>query len=209
MANIIRVDHGPRYSGTQLEFPEGDAALQAYYAATYIEPNSPIRVSWHSGNPIPPEVLPTRVRVLKGKGPFDWAQVGTPVLVSAAFRHCVEQLNPGQHGFFPVTMEEKDGTPRPDPFYLFNVVGRIDAIIEAKSNLKPVGRGQISGWGYTRRTGPWHCALDRTVIGNRACWVDIRYTHCWFVSDRLANLLKKHRLFGFDLDEYCAELDPD
>jgi hypothetical protein len=51
--------------------------------------------------------------------------------------------------------------------------------------------------------------VDRTVIGGRACWTDVRYSRRWFIDDRLANLLKKYRLSGFTLDCYCAELDPE
>jgi len=128
---------------------------------------------------------------------------------SPRFRSCVEELDPGRHGFFPLTVEDKNGVARTEPYYLFNVVGRVDSIIEAKSNLKPEGRGQIDTWGYTRRLGPWHCALDRTVIGDRACWTEIRYGLRWFVRDRLAQLLKKHHLSGFTLNDYCAELPPE
>lgn len=209
MAYIIGQDYGSSHTGTTVEFPDGDAALRAFYAKTYVEPGLIIKVTWDSGNPIPPEVVPTRARVLKGKGPYDWLNAGGPVLVSGRFRDCVETLDPGRHGFFPLTLEDATGVVRPEPYYLFNVVGRIDAIIEAKSNLTAVGRGQVANWAYTRRVGPWHCAVDRTVIGGRACWTDVRYSRRWFIDDRLANLLKKYRLSGFTLDCYCAELDPE
>jgi len=191
-----------------MDFPEGDAALQAFFAKTRVDSALIIKARWNSGNPILPEVVPARVRVLKGKGPYDYAHVGTPVLVSAAFKKCVETLDPGRHGFFPVTLEDKNGVARPEPHYLFNVVGRIEAIIETKSNLTATGRGQIAGWGYQPGVGPWQCAVDRSIIGDRACWVDIRYEFRWFCGDRLSQLLTKHRLSGFKLDLYCAELDP-
>ncbi|HEY1612707.1 MAG TPA: DUF1629 domain-containing protein [Rhizomicrobium sp.] len=208
MAYIVLPDYGPRHTGTRLEFPDGDAALKAYCAHARIDAASPIKVSWECGVAIPSAVVPTRVRILKGKGPYDWAQIGNPVLVSSRFRDCVEMLDPGRHGFFPVTVEDRNGVARPEPFYLFNVIGRVDSIIEAKSNLSAVGRGQVDGWGYSRRVGAWHCALDRSVIADRACWTEIRYTRRWFFSERLANLLRKHRLSGFKLHDHCAELDP-
>ncbi len=205
MAFILGSDYGPRHSGTRLEFPDGNAALRAFFDKTYIQAGSIAKASWVSGIPIPPEVVPTRVRVLSGKGPYDWADVGTSILVSALFKDCVESVDAGRHGFFPVTLEDKAGAIRPKPYYLFNVVGRIDSIIEAQSNLNAVGRGLIDAWGYERRVGPWHCALNQTVIGDRACWTEIRYPRRWFVSDRLAHSLKKERLSGFTFNEYCAE----
>lgn len=206
MAYIISSDYGSRHTGTQLVFPDGDAPLRAFYAATYVEPGTIIKARWDSGNAIPAEAVPRRGRVLKGKGPYDWLNVGGPVVVSARFRDCVESLDPGRHGFFPLIVEDKQGAVRPEEFYLFNVVGRIDSIIEDKSNLVAVGREHVSNWGYSRKAGPWHCALNSRIIGDRACWVEIRYSHRWFISDRLANLLKKYSLSGFTLDCYCAEL---
>ena len=131
---------------------------------------------------------------------------GGPRRVSARFKDCVEELDPGRHGFFPLTVEDRKGVVKPGPYFLFNVVGCIDSIIEAQSNLKAVGRGQIEGWGYERRVGPWKCALDASVIGDRACWTDRRWGGVWFISDRLAALLRERGLLGFAFKEFCEEV---
>jgi hypothetical protein len=77
---------------------------------------------------------------------------------------------------------------------------------EAKSNLEPLGRGQIDAWGYERRVGPWRCALDAAIIGGRACWIEHRYGGWPFVSDRLAALPRQKQLRGFDLHDHCEEI---
>ena len=112
----------------------------------------------------------------------------------------------GRHGFFPLSVEDRKGVIRTESYFLFNVVGCIESIIEAQSNLKALGRGQIEGWEYERRVGPWKCALDASIIGDRACWTELRYARRWFVSDRLAALLRKRGLLGFDLNEFCEEI---
>jgi hypothetical protein len=131
---------------------------------------------------------------------------GGPTLVSARFKDCVEELDPGRHGFFPLTVEDKKGVARPGPYFLFNVVGCIESIIEAQSNFNVLGRGQVDRWEYERAAGPWKCTLDASVVGGRACWTELRYSGRWFVSDRLAELLRKRGLSGFDFKEACEEV---
>lgn len=207
MAHIIGDDHEGKFIGTELEFTDGDQALKAFLAKTRRAPNTILKATWFTGTPIPPEVVPTRARILEGDALYDWRTVrGGPTLVSARFKDCVEELDPGRHGFFPLTVEDKNGVVMPGPYFLFNVVGRIDTIIEAQSNFNVLGRGQIDGWGYERARGPWKCTLDASVIGGWACWTELRYSGRWFVSDRLAALLRERGLSGFDLKEFCEEV---
>ncbi|HWD28322.1 MAG TPA: DUF1629 domain-containing protein [Rhizomicrobium sp.] len=207
MAYIIGEDYDAKFIDTGVVFSDGDAALKAFFAKTYIAPNSIIKASWVTGNAIPPEVVPTKARIVEGGPLYDWRTVrGGTTLVSDRFKACVEALDPGRHGFFPLTVEDLNGDVMPGPYVLFNVVGRIDSIIEAQSNLKASGRGFIDGWEYERPTGPWKCALDAAVIGDRACWTEIRYGRRWFISDRLATLLRARGLEGFDYTLACEEI---
>jgi hypothetical protein len=170
-------------------------------------PGTVEKASWKSGNVIPPDVVPKRLRITKGKRIYDWLTVrGSGTLVSSAFKDAVEEIEPGRHQFFPVTVVEKAGVARPESYFIFNVVGRIDAIIEEKSNLEPLGRGAIDAWTYERGRGPWRCALGAAIIGGRACWIEHRYGGRQFVSDRLAAVLQQRQLCGFDLDDHCEEI---
>ena len=208
MAYIIRVDHGHKFARTHVEFTGGYDALKAYFKRTLAYGVPPLEAGWKTGTPIAPEVVPTAARIVKGDAIYDWlTMLGGATLVSDRFRDCVEALDPGRHQFFPVSVTDRQGAAKPGPFFMFNVVGYIDSIIEAQSNLKPSGRGLIDHWGYERPVGPWRCALDRSVIGDRACWTEYRYGGRWFVSDRLAALMKQQGLLGFSLDEYCEEVD--
>jgi hypothetical protein len=130
---------------------------------------------------------------------------GGGTLVSARFKDAVEALETGQHQFFPLVVEGKDGKPLEQEYFVFNIVGRIEAIIEEKSNLRASGRETMKNWTYEHKAGGWECALDKAVIGDRACWVEHRYERR-FVSDRLAELLRQRKLSGFDLDQHCDEI---
>jgi hypothetical protein len=181
--------------------------MKAFFAKTYVAPNTISKASWFTGSPIPPEVVPVKARIVEGDALYDWLTVyGGPCLVSARFKDCVEELDPGRHGFFPLTVEEREGVIKPGPHFLFNVVGCSDSIIEAQSNFNVLGRGQVDRWAYERARGPWKCALDAAVIGGRACWTELRYGGRWFVSGRLAALLRERGLLGFQLNEFCEEV---
>jgi hypothetical protein len=207
MAYIIGDDYEGKFIDTEVQFTDGDQALNDFFAKTRRAPNTILKATWFTGTPILPEVVPTTARIIEGDALYDWRTVhGGPTLVSARFKDWVEELDPGRHGFFPLTVEDKKGVARPGPYFLFNVVGCIDSIIEAQSNFNVLGRGQVDGWQYERARGPWKCALDASVIGDRACWTERRYSGRWFVSDRLAGLSRERGLSGFDFKEACEEV---
>jgi len=176
MAYIIRTYHSYPKGKTEIRFfPEDLQRLDAYLDSTPAYPGAVARATWFSGIRLPPEVTPTRLLLQKGKFAYDWISSDGGIVVSSRFKEAVEEVDPGRHQFFPVTIEDKKGDVVPGEFFLFNIVGRIDSIIEERSNLKPEGRGLIKGWGYTRKVGPWQCALDQRVIDGRAGWVEERY----------------------------------
>jgi hypothetical protein len=210
MAYIIGPDYAFKLGKTEIEYFEDDRkVLRAFFDRTDAYPGTITSASWVTGTWIPPEVVPRRLRLIRGKAMYDWLSLnGGGTLVSSRFRDAVEELDPGRHQFFPVVVEDKKGAVRPGDFFIFNVVGRIDAIIEDRSNFKATGRGNVKNWIYERRVGPWQCALDAAVIGGRACWVEHRYSECWFISERLATLLQERKLNGFGLDphRHCDEI---
>jgi len=189
---------------------EDAGVLEAYFEHNFVHPGSLKRVSWHSGAPIPPEVMPRRVRLAKAKTMSDWMLMRRGGdLVSSRVKDAVEELDPRRHQFFPVIVEDKDGSVRAEQqHFIFNVVGRIDSIIGHRSHLNVVGQANTDNWAYSRRVGPWQCALDVSVIDGRACWVEHRYTDCWFVSDQLAAMLRKRKVNGIRLDFHSEEVSP-
>ena len=210
MAYIIGPDFAFKLGKTEIEYFEDDLkALDAFFAQSRAYPGTILRATWASGTHLPPEVMPRRLRLVRGKTMYDWLSLhGGGTLVSSRFRDAVEELDPERHQFFPVVVEDKNGVAVLGEFFIFNVVGRIEAIIEDRSNFKASGRGDIEEWSYERRVGPWQCVLDAAVIGDRACWVEHRFGVCWFISDRLAALLQARKLKGFRLDRHrhCDEI---
>jgi len=207
MAYVIGDNYEDKFCNTIIEFSEGDDALQAFFKATPANPLTINDADWRSGTWIAPEVVPTKVRITEGDAIYDWRTVrGGAILVSGRFRDCVEELDPGRHQFFPISVEDRSGAFKPGPFFLFNVVGHIDSIVEARSNFTTLGRGVSEAWIYQRDVGPWKCAMDISIIGARACWTELHYGRRGFISDRLAALFRQRGLIGFDLDDHCDEV---
>jgi hypothetical protein len=115
MAYIIGDDYEGKFIDTEVQFTDGDQALNDFFAKTRRAPNTILKATWFTGTPILPEVVPTTARIIEGDALYDWRTVhGGPTLVSARFKDCVEELDPGRHGFFPLTVEDKKGLPGPD-----------------------------------------------------------------------------------------------
>lgn len=207
MAYIIGDNYEDKFCNTIIEFNEGDDALQAFFKATPANPYTISDADWRSGTWIAPKVVPKKARIIAGDAIYDWRTVdGGAILVSSRFRDCIEELDPGRHQFFPISVEDRHGALKPGPYFLFNVVGYIDSIIEAQSSLKALGREVSEAWIYQREVGPWQCAMDASIIGERACWTELHYGRRRFVSDRLAALFRQRKLTGFDLDDHCDEV---
>ena len=101
MAHIIGDDFEGKFIETEVEFTDGDQALEDFFARTPRAPGSILDATWFTGTPILPEVVPTRARIIEGNALYDWRTVhGGPTLVSARFKDCVEELDPGRHASF-------------------------------------------------------------------------------------------------------------
>ncbi len=207
MAYIIRDNFEDKFANTEVHFEGSRDALNLFFKTTKAYPGTIIKASWFSGTVIPPEVIPKQVRVTKGKDIFDWLTVrGGGTLVSSGFKAAVIEIEPKQNQFIPVTVIDTNGAARPEEYFIFNVVGQIDSIVDSQSNFNASGRGTIQEWNYSRKVGPWKCALDSSLINGRACWIERHFRAHWFVSDRLAALLERRGLCGFSLDQHCDEI---
>jgi hypothetical protein len=207
MAYIIRGSHEARFSSTVVELSGDVTPLERFFATTPAHPDTISRATWCSGTRIPPDIIPARVKMVKGKRLFDWLTVrGGATLVSSQVKDIIEAIEPSNHQFFPVAVEQRNGELLNDGFYIFNVAGRIDSIIEEESNLEPTGRGIVANWIYQPRTGEWRCAVNANVIAGRACWTERHYGGVWFFSDKVADQLKSQKLLGFDLRNHCVEI---
>jgi Immunity protein family (Imm11) len=204
----------PSAAVTKPDFPARWSSFQAtslrshgFFATTPAHPDTISRATWRSGTHIPPDVMPTHVKMVKGKRLFDWLTLrGGATLVGSRFKDIIEAIEPSTHQFFPVAVEQRNGELLNDRFYIFNVVGRIDSIVEEESNLEPTGKGIVASWIYQPKIGEWRCAVNANVIGGRACWTESHYGGRWFISDKVADELKSQKLLGFGLRDYCAEI---
>ena len=161
---------------------------------------------WKSGLVIPEEVVPKEVIMTKGKRLYDFISVQGAPLVSERFKTLVDNIEPGAHQFFPVSViDAQTRSTLPDRRFVFNIATEIEAIIESQSNVHAEGRGQLKGWSYTMQPGPWRMSLDKQQIEKRACWTDKRYPRHWFASNALIAGVNDAEMEGISLLEQCVE----
>ena len=136
MAYIIRGSNDDKFIHTDVEFTEGYDALKAFFARTHAYVDSTANANWLSGTASRGKAVPKMARIVKGDAIYDWlTMLGGAIMVNARFKACVEELDSGRHQFFPVAVTDRQGAVKPGPFFLFNVVGYVDSIIETQSNL--------------------------------------------------------------------------
>ena len=166
MAHIIGDDYGDPFIGTELEFTDGDKDLKAFFAKTRRDPNTILKATWFTGTPILPEVVPTRARIIEGNALYDWRTVhGGPTLVSARFEDCVEELDPGRHGFFPLIVEDRNGVVEAWP--LFPVQrGRMHRLHYRGAKQLQRSRPR-SGRSMGIRARPWPLEMHAGCLGDR------------------------------------------
>src|SRR6267154_2596381 len=91
MAYIIGPDYAYKLGKTEIEYFEDDRkTLRAFFDRTDAYPGTVTSASWVSGTWIQPEVVPRRLRLVRGKAMYDWLDLrGGGTLVSSRLRDAV------------------------------------------------------------------------------------------------------------------------
>lgn len=155
--------------------------------------------TFNSGRPVEATHMPTRLR---RSGPVHQPLLvilggyGGSLLVSAAFRDLVEELEPGVHQFFPMTIEQSGrvlGT-----HYLFVVCNRLDTIDREKSvPPPPPGRPY-----RPLRDGTDRLVFSAAAIGNHHAWID-KFVRGTCISNTLFGRIRDAGLRGLRYTEYA------
>jgi hypothetical protein len=90
--------------------------------------------------------IPTSaIQALPGE-PYDALRIVSTGVISSRFKTILEDAEPGIHQFFPVTMKRMDGTPYPDPFYIFHPTRYAPCVLLSRSGIseKIVSRNDMA-----------------------------------------------------------------
>lgn len=147
-------------------------------------PNSPLGNFWGWGGvPINEKLAPRRL-VNSEDNRTDvenlpqYFMSANVLCVDDVFKAAVESIEPGKHQFIPLTLEDQDGSLVPRQYYMFNVIGRHDAVrdIPAKNPVSPFGL--------------WTAAIPKALIPPCHCWKDIYTLNYFFMSEEMVARLK-------------------
>lgn len=129
----------------------------------------------------------------------DFVTLPQAIGVSPAFRKIVEELEPGVHQFFPVTLCARSGELAHRQYDLFNIVGKVDAVIEEKSDVKRIRSDLGSMVLHYTRAEP-HLTLDAKLIVSRHVWRGDKDLHNQiFFSDELGERVARLNMKKLDL----------
>lgn len=152
------------------------------------------------GTPVAAETVPNRAVLLsRHKTIPDFIVLPPAMGVSEAFREMVEDLDPGVHQFFPVTLSRKSGELIDKRYYALNICRRLDAVIVEKSNVT-WGRTGLGGFPILHLgAGPPHFTLSRQAIGGAHMWHGLsQFRGLTFFSDALMSRVLGKSMKGLD-----------
>ncbi|MCY1707284.1 imm11 family protein [Pannonibacter sp. SL95] len=163
---------------------------------------------WSGGIWKDPEFMPkSGYQASRGRVP-DVFPMPASNAVHQRFKDLVEEFEPGVHQFFPLALRDKNGVPLPDPYYIFNCLVRLDAVLVAESGLSwgsekiPEGRPESS------ISFDSQLVFSRPAIAGHHLWVgDYLWQHGKiYVSDAFYAELRARKIRFFRFAQY-PELD--
>lgn len=136
-------------------------------------------------------------------------------LVSQRLYQKMESLEPGRHQFFPVEISRTSGKeiigpdgeihrPADQPYYLFNITDRIDAIDIARSDVdRNVTIMELKNSPhslYVNTSDVQRIAFQPDLIAGRHLWEGIKHCpHEPFISDELGAWIIANKMKGIEL----------
>jgi len=116
--------------------------------------------------------------------------------VSQRFRELVEQFEPGMHQFFPLSVQDCDGTPLGEDIFIFNCAVGVDAIIFR--NSKPNWFKDDLNPPVLRAGMGDNFELSRPAIGDHHIWCGKTVArNKLFISDAFYTAVTSHQIIGF------------
>lgn len=160
-----------------------------------------------SGGPPLPDlnILPKKARRTDKLKLTDYILIRGFALVSERFKQAVESLEPGAHQFSAIELQEKDGTPIEESYYIFKNCQAAPCVLRAHSEMKSVGRVRVE----PNEGKPYYfcqynkVGLSRPAVEGWHLWGAslILPDGCVFMSDELYKRFKKDRLTHFRYHE--------
>ena len=161
---------------------------------------------------IPVHLFPKTLQFTRGKRLFDYnAYCPFGPALSTRLKDLIETIEPGVHQFVPVEVLHKDGTPYGEPFWLYSICTKIDAINPVKGGVM-----KAPGWNFDKDPdayywdiksgGDEYLAVYKDGVAGRAMWRDLRYSTAQFFSDALLEGMRAQKMEGWEILTYWEEI---
>ena len=195
---------------------------------------TPVTRAILNGGEITKEMIPQLPSILRmGKDPDDDISCIIPVFsfgggfaICQALKDIIEDLEPGVHQFFPMTITGLQSEADIGRYYLLHVTQKLDAIIYDKTAFAIKERfgleaAKKAGFMLVPDRGPkYPCTLKKDVIAGKHLWRGTVGDKClyrdgfddlvgiYFCSDELAAAMRKRKILGcWDLFSCEVKID--
>lgn len=151
------------------------------------------------GAPVSGEFMPTKFR---WDGPrrkiADYTDTNGVLFVSENFRNIIERFEPGQHQFFPVELQWKNGDIAGHYFIFFHSK-TLNSVHQVKTTIPRLNPSNPdSNWALNDISDPRLIISTKIVLGHHI-WKDANLVYGPIISDALAEALLSNKLTGFFL----------
>ncbi|MEL6478909.1 MAG: DUF1629 domain-containing protein [Pseudomonadota bacterium] len=216
MAATIEVRLENRFSRTRLAMFSQDRKELKEQREAFIDARrfelmraDPTRVNPKYGHLLPEALFPKDLICTCGHKMYDYVDAPLGPIVSAAFRDCVEAIEPGVHRFLPVEIFKTDKTPHEQsPFFYFDIRNFLDAIDPSTGAVETIGRDSFDNphrtWSIVSNRHS-DLAVKKERVDGKAAWIDLRLPRTFF-SDALIEQLEAVGLEGHRLQDKFAEI---
>ncbi len=124
--------------------------------------------------------------------------------ISDQLRQIIEDIEPGVHQFFPVTILQRSGTPFDEKYYILNVAQKFNAQLHRPDQSDDSRREKFTLYGDQvppyLELGAMNPAFSRPKIAGRHLWIHTdRLNKCAVMSDVMFKRWKKEKIRRYEV----------
>ena len=191
MAHVIRISYKPQYQ-PRFDYSEEEEARYALMTKDVVKRcGQRLTLGLLTGIRVDPSLAPRTARQTSDhKKLYDFVPTRNGWLLSRRAMELIESIDRGIHQFIPFDLRLKDGSPAPEPRWIFNNCAQIDTAIAPEHSTVGAVTPDQPYWFFAFKAGPRKGAVYKDKVAHRAIWSDRRFERL-FVSDLFWNELQK------------------
>lgn len=147
------------------------------------------------GVPLDPEIVPRHFSVdVAGERLPDFFGLSVGYGVTDAFRDKVEELEPGVHQFFPISITAKGGESPKKRHWLLHICNRLDALDPDETDLPVYADSENYDISLLFGSRDFKIAVRKSLVNGKCMWMDRRISGLPFFSNELFSFIDENKM---------------